>query len=156
MPNCFSTWSIRLFLNSKPLSDRMYLGHMWTGKYWLMMVETVVYADSSAIRKASGQPVRWSIMVRMFLFPELEVSHSVTKSMTIFFKWSVWSLHHLKREGLDVGYLSAVKCAVNNVLPNVLVHTLSIILAFYRQYVWVFPWCPNLSWASTKTVYFQD
>ena len=22
--------------------------------------------------------------------------------------------------------------------------------------MWVFPWCPNLSWASTRTVYFQD
>ena len=25
-----------------------------------------------------------------------------------------------------------------------------------RQYVWVFPWCPSLSWASTRTVYFQE
>ena len=56
--NCFSTWSIRLFLHSMPLSDRIYLGHMWTGKYWLMRVETIVSADLSGIGKDSGQAVR--------------------------------------------------------------------------------------------------
>ena len=56
MPNCCNTWSIMVFMNSVPLSDRMYLGHMWTGKYWLMKVETIVSADLSGIRKASRQP----------------------------------------------------------------------------------------------------
>ena len=83
MPNCFSTWFIRLFLNSVPLSDRMYLGYMWIGKYWLMMVETIVSTYLYGIGKGSSQPVRLSIMVRMCLFPELEVLHSVTKSMAI-------------------------------------------------------------------------
>ena len=82
IPNCFSTWSIRLFLNSVLLSDRIYLGHMWTGKYWLIKVETNVSADLSGIRKASGQPVRGSIIVRICIFPELEVLHSVIRSMT--------------------------------------------------------------------------
>ena len=49
---------MRLFLNSMPLSDRMYLGHMCMGKYWLIRVVTMVSADLSGMRKASGHPVR--------------------------------------------------------------------------------------------------
>ena len=44
-----------------------------------MKVGTIVSADLPGIRNASGHPVRWSIMGRMCLLPELEVSHSVTK-----------------------------------------------------------------------------
>ena len=32
MLSCWSTWSMRWFLNSVPLSDSMNLGHMWTGR----------------------------------------------------------------------------------------------------------------------------
>ena len=49
---------MRLFLNSVPLSDRMYLGHMCTGKYWLIRVATMVSVDLSGMGKASGHPVR--------------------------------------------------------------------------------------------------
>ena len=49
---------MRLFLNSMLLSDRMYLGHMWTGKYWLIRVVTMVSADLSGMGKASGHPVK--------------------------------------------------------------------------------------------------
>ena len=56
---------------------------MWTGKYWLMKVKTIVSVDSSGIRKASGQPLRLSIIVSMCLLPELEVLHSMTRSMAI-------------------------------------------------------------------------
>ena len=41
-----------------PLSERIYLGHMWTGRYLLMKLQTVVSADLSGIGKASGQPIR--------------------------------------------------------------------------------------------------
>ena len=75
IPNCFNTWSRRWFLNSMPLSDRIYLGHMWTGRYWLMKVDTILYADLSGVAKASGHPVRLSIIVRICLLPELEVLH---------------------------------------------------------------------------------
>ena len=68
-----------LFLNSLPLSEKMYLGHMCTGRYLLMKVETIV----SGIGNASGYPVKWSIMVRMCLFPDVDVSHSVTRSIAI-------------------------------------------------------------------------
>ena len=64
-------------------SDRIYLEHMWTGRYWLIKVDIMVSADLSGIQKATGQPVRWSIIVRIGLFPELEVLHSVTRSMAI-------------------------------------------------------------------------
>ena len=44
-----------------------------------MKVETIVSADLSGMGKASDQPERWSVIVSMCLFPELDVSHSVTK-----------------------------------------------------------------------------
>ena len=83
MPSCCKTWSIRLFLNSVPSSDKMYHGHMCTGRYLLINVETIVSADLSGMGNASGHPVRSSIMVKICLFPDVEVSHSVTKSMAI-------------------------------------------------------------------------
>ena len=48
-----------------------------------MNVDTIVYVDLSGIGKVSGYPVRWSMMVRICLLPEVEDSHSVTKSMAI-------------------------------------------------------------------------
>ena len=58
MPSCCKTWSIRLFLNSVPLSDKMYHGHMCTGRYSLINLETIVSADLSGIGNASGHLVR--------------------------------------------------------------------------------------------------
>ena len=48
---------------------------MCTGKYSLINVETIVSADFSVIGNASGHPVRWSIIVKMCLFPDVDVSH---------------------------------------------------------------------------------
>ena len=48
-----------------------------------MNVDTIVSADLSGMGKASGHPVRWSMMVRICLLPEVEVSHSVIKSLAI-------------------------------------------------------------------------
>ena len=64
---------MRLFLNSVLLSDRIYLGHMCTGKYSLMNVATMVSADLSGIGNASGHPFKWSMIVRMCLLPDVEV-----------------------------------------------------------------------------------
>ena len=74
---------MRLFLNSVPLSDRIYLGHMCTGKYSMINVATMVSTDLSGIGNASGHPVRWTIIVRMCLLPDAEVSQLVTKLMAI-------------------------------------------------------------------------
>ena len=46
------------FFNSAPLSDKMYLGHMCTGRYSFMNVVSIVSADLSGIGYASGHPVR--------------------------------------------------------------------------------------------------
>ena len=54
-----------LFLNSVPLSHRMYLGHMCTCKYSMINVATIGSADLSGIGNASGHPVKWSIIVGM-------------------------------------------------------------------------------------------
>ena len=40
--SCCKTWSMRLFLNSVPLSDKMYCGHTCTGKYLFINIETIV------------------------------------------------------------------------------------------------------------------
>ena len=43
----------------------------------------MVPADLSGIGKASSHPVRWSIIVRMCLLPDVDISHSVIKLMAI-------------------------------------------------------------------------
>ena len=53
------------------------------GRYWFMKVETIVSADLFGMGNASGHPVRWSIIVRICIFPEVDVSHSATKSIAI-------------------------------------------------------------------------
>ena len=74
---------MRLFLNSVPLSDKMYCGHICTGKYSFLNVETIVSTVLSGIGNASGHPVRWSIIVKMCLLPDVDVLHSVTRSIAI-------------------------------------------------------------------------
>ena len=61
----------------------MYHGHMCTGKYSLINVETMVSTDLPDIGNASAHPVRWSIIVKMCLLPDVDISHSVTRSMAI-------------------------------------------------------------------------
>ena len=56
---------------------------MCTGKYLLINVATIVSADLSEMGNASGHPVKWSIIVRLCLLSDDEVSQLVTKSMTI-------------------------------------------------------------------------
>ena len=49
-----------------------------------MKVDSIVSADLSDIGNASGcHHVRWSIIVRICLLPELDVSYSMTRSMGI-------------------------------------------------------------------------
>ena len=43
----------------------------------------MVSTDLSSIGKASSPPVRWSIIVRMCLLPDVDISHSLTKLMAI-------------------------------------------------------------------------
>ena len=83
---------MRLFLNSVPLSDKMNLEHLCTGRYLFMKVETIMSADLSGIGNASGHPVKWLIMVRICLFPDVDVSHSVMRSIAILSKVSQESL----------------------------------------------------------------
>ena len=71
------------------------MGHMCTGKYSLIIVETIVSADLSGIGNTSGHPVRWSTIVNMCLLPDVGVSHTVTRSIAILSKWSIWYFHHL-------------------------------------------------------------
>ena len=97
---------------------------MCTGKYSLMNVATIVSADLSGMRNASGHPVRWSIIVSMCLFPDVDVSHSVTKSIAIL-------LNDLSGIWLNLGLFSSAKYAVCNILPNVLIHSFPITLFFY-------------------------
>ena len=43
----------------------------------------MVSMNLSSIGKASSHPVRWSIIVRMCLLSDVDISHSITKSMAI-------------------------------------------------------------------------
>ena len=131
MPSCCKTWFISLFLNSVPLSDKMYCGHMCTGRYSLINVETIVSVDLSGMGNASGHPVRWSIMVKMCLFPDVDVSHSVTRSIVILFNGLSGISIISKGYCWTIGFFSLAKYAVSNVLFNVFIHSLPIILPFY-------------------------
>ena len=64
----------------------MYLKHLCTSKYFLIKVETIVSADLSWIGNASGHPVKWSMMVRICMFPDVGVSHLVIRSIAILLK----------------------------------------------------------------------
>ena len=49
---------MRLLLNSVLLSDRIYWGHMCTGRNSLINVATIVSADLSGMGNASGHPIK--------------------------------------------------------------------------------------------------
>ena len=123
---------MRLFLNSVPLSDQMYHGHICTGRYSFIRVETIVSAVLSGVRYVSGHPVRWSIMVKMCLFPDVDVLHSVMRLMAILSNGLIGGFHHLKRVILNLGLLSATNHAVCIIFPDILVHNLPVILSFYQ------------------------
>ena len=72
---------MRLFLYSVLLSNKMYLGHMCTGRYLLIKVETIVSVDLSGMGNDSGHPVKWSMIVSICLFLDVEVSNSLTRSI---------------------------------------------------------------------------
>ena len=48
-----------------------------------MKMVTTLSADLSGIGYASGRPVIWSIIVSMCLFPDVDISHSVMRSIAI-------------------------------------------------------------------------
>ena len=83
IPSCCKTWSMRLFFNSVLLSDKMYHGHMYTGKYSFINVETIVSMVLSSRGNASGHTVRWTMIVSMCLLPHVDILHSVTRSIPI-------------------------------------------------------------------------
>ena len=70
-------------------------------------------------------------MVRMCLLPELEVLHSVTKSITILLKGHSGISVICKRLSLNVCFFSVAKCTLSDVFPDILVHAFPIILMFY-------------------------
>ena len=74
---------MRLFLNSVLMSDKMYCGHICTGRYSFIMVENIVSAVLSGMGYASGHPVTWSIIVKICLFPDVDVLHSVMRFIAI-------------------------------------------------------------------------
>ena len=61
----------------------MYCGHMCSGRYSLINIETIGSVDLSDMGNASGHPVRWAMMVKMCLFTDVDVSHSVTRLIVI-------------------------------------------------------------------------
>ena len=130
IPSCCKTWSMRLFFNSILLSDNMYHGHMCTGKYSLINVETIVSADLSGIGNASGHLVRWSIMVKMCLLPEVNVSHSVTRSIAILSNGLSGISIICRGVSLNFGFLSLARYTICNVFPNVFIHSFPEILSF--------------------------
>ena len=105
IPCCCNTWSMRLFLNSVPLPDKMYLGHMSTGRYSFINLETIVSTVLSGMGYVSGQPVRWSIIVSMCLFSWCRCFTFCDEIYCYFIKRYVRDFHHFKRVILNLGLL---------------------------------------------------
>ena len=59
------------------------------------------------------------MIVRMCLLPELEVSHSMTKSMAILLKGHT-GISHLEWVSLNFCFLSVAKGTLSNVFPYIL------------------------------------
>ena len=72
----------------QPLSDQMYLGHMYTGRKWLMNVDTIVSADGGENMLAA-----WS---GRFTF-----CYQICGN---FAKWLLWYLCHFQRVRLNLGF----------------------------------------------------
>ena len=94
-----------------------------------MIMQTIVSAFLFGIGKASGHPVKWSTMVRIYWFPDLETFWSVTKSMAILPKGqSCLSI-------ICDGYICIfwifllAKGTMSNVFLDVLVHSIPVILS---------------------------
>ena len=107
--------------------------------------------------KASGHPVRWSMIVSMCLLPEVEVLQSVTRSIAILIK------------GFGQGSLSSAGGIAEPLLCHICRgHNLLCISWCPYSYlsnstgIWLsstyncFPGVPSLSWASTRMVNFHD
>ena len=72
-----------------------------------------------------------------------------------FVKWSLQYVCHLQRVSLNLGFSPGAKCTVSYVFPDVLVHALPIILAFYEAVCMSSSLVTKFSCASMNTVYFQ-
>ena len=105
---------------------------MCTGRYSFIGIQTIVCAVLSGMGYASGHTVRWSIIDKVCLFSDVDVFAFCDEVDSYFIKWSVGDFHHLKRVILNLGLLSATKCAVCSIFPDILGHTLPVILSFYQ------------------------
>ena len=87
-------------------------------------------ADLLGMGNASGQPVRWSMMVKMCLFPEVDVSHSVTRLIAILFN-GLSGISVICKGYCSTFAFSHLQSAVCNIFSNVFIHSFPIILPFY-------------------------
>ena len=71
------------------------------------------------------------MMVRICLLPEVDVSHSVTKSMAILSNGHS-SISHLQGVRLNLGFFSVAYCTVSYIFPDVLIHAFPVVLMFYE------------------------
>ena len=55
-------------------------------------------------------------IVEMCLLPDVDVSHSVMRSICYFVKWSIWYFCHLQRVMLNFGFLPVAEYAICNII----------------------------------------
>ena len=75
------------------------------------------------MRKASGYPVSWSVMVMMCWFPDLETFRSVTKSMAILLKGQSGISVMGTFSFLTFPFLHFHSCTISNVFVDILVQS---------------------------------
>ena len=86
----------------------------------------MVSTDLSGIGKASSHPV----MVRICLLPEVEVSHSVAKSMAILSKGHS-GISIICRDNIEPWLFPVAQHTVSYVFPDILIHAFPVVLMFY-------------------------
>ena len=116
-----------------------------------MNMQAIVSVFLSGIRKASGHPVKWSIMVRVCWFPYRETFRSVITSMAALSNgWSGISI-------ICNGYIcnfafSSCMGGICDTFADVLIHSLAVVLSFNKMVSGEFTLMVSCSVASTDVL----
>ena len=109
-----------ILVNSGDLRIKLDLYYMRTCISFIMVNTTIKEANTTLQHET-----------KMCLFPEVDVSHSVTRSIAILLNGLSSISVICKRVLLNLCFFMSAKYAVCNIFSNVFIHSFPIILPFY-------------------------
>ena len=105
-----------------------------------MKMQTIVSAFLSVMGKASGHPVKWSVIMRMSWFPDMETLRSVTKYIAILLKGPS-GMFIICNGYIDIlAFPSCTGCNLQCIV-DVLIHSLPLVLLFDKVVIWAHQTC---------------